>query len=134
MTPRLAGPNWRFLLRCQRQLYIRKNKVNKFKGTDKGGISYDGANIIWEGHSINSQYLLRADRIIQTDADLALVQQMIDNAPIDEKTGKKGESVCRIRYASKRRFTVQRHQWRRYYRMDDREIVSDGPNRNSNSV
>lgn len=49
----------------------------------------NGANIIWEGHSINSQYLLRADRIIQTDADLALVQQMIDNAPIDEKTGKK---------------------------------------------
>mgnify|MGYP000099192427 CR=1 FL=1 len=45
-------------------------------------ITYSGANIIWEGHAINSQYLLRCDRIIQTDEDLALVQQMIDNAPV----------------------------------------------------
>ena len=57
-----------------------KNIVNKFKGKDKGGMSISGANVIWEGHSINSQYLLRVDRIIQTDEDLALVQQIIDNA------------------------------------------------------
>ena len=56
--------------------------MTKYKGKDKGGITYSGANIIWEGHAINSQYLLRCDRIIQTDEDLALVQQMIDNAPV----------------------------------------------------
>ena len=74
-----------------------RNKVNKFKGKEKGGQSIDGANLIWEGHSINSQYLLRVDRIIQTDEDLALVQKMIDNAPIDEKTGKK--VICFISIA-----------------------------------
>ena len=105
-----------------------KNKVNKFKGTDKGGISYDGANIIWEGHSINSQYLLRADRIIQTDADLALVQQMIDNAPIDEKTGKKVNPFAAFGTPQKGDLLYKDINGDGIIDMDDREIVSDGPN------
>lgn len=58
-----------------------KNKVNKFKGTELAGQSIDGANLIWEGYSINSQYLLLVDRIIQTDKDLEIVQKMIDENP-----------------------------------------------------
>src|SRR5690606_6008971 len=60
------------------------NKVTKFKGDDK---SISGANLLQEGYAINTQYLLLTDRLIQTDADLALVQQMIDNAPVDPATG-----------------------------------------------
>jgi len=59
-----------------------KNKVNKFKGKDKGGMAISGANLIWEGHSINSQYLLRVERLLQTDEDMKRVQEIIDNAPI----------------------------------------------------
>lgn len=66
-----------------------KNEVNKFKGKGEGGKSISGANLIWEGHSINSQYLLRVDRLIQTDEDMKLVQQLIDNAPMDPTTNKK---------------------------------------------
>ncbi|WP_229236122.1 TonB-dependent receptor [Dyadobacter tibetensis] len=62
------------------------NKVTKFKGDER---SISGANLIQEGYAINTQYVLATDRIIQTDSDLALVQSMIDNAPIDEATGKK---------------------------------------------
>ena len=61
-----------------------RNKVEKFKGTDKGGMSISGANLIWEGHSINSQYLLKVDRILQTDEDMVLVRNMYDDAPIGE--------------------------------------------------
>jgi len=60
------------------------NKVVKFKGEDR---SIDGANLIQEGYPINAQYILLADRILQTDADMQLVQQMIDNAPINPDTG-----------------------------------------------
>ncbi|PRD47257.1 SusC/RagA family TonB-linked outer membrane protein [Sphingobacterium haloxyli] len=60
------------------------NKVVKFKGEDR---SISGANLIQEGYPINTQYILLADRILQTDADMQLVQQMIDNAPINPDTG-----------------------------------------------
>lgn len=60
------------------------NKVTKFKGKEK---TISGANVIQEGLPINVQYVLAVDRIIQTDEDLALVQKMIDEAPIDEATG-----------------------------------------------
>lgn len=62
------------------------NKVTKFKGDDQ---SISGTNLLQEGYAINTQYLLLTDRIIQTDADLALVQQMKDNAPIDPESGEK---------------------------------------------
>ncbi|MFD1771651.1 SusC/RagA family TonB-linked outer membrane protein [Sphingobacterium suaedae] len=62
------------------------NKVVKFKGDDR---SISGANLIQEGYAINTQYILLTDRLIQTDADLALVQQFIDNAPINPATNAK---------------------------------------------
>lgn len=59
------------------------NKVITFKGGDR---SISGANLLQEGYAINTQYILLTDRIIQTDEDLALVQQMIENAPVDPST------------------------------------------------
>ncbi|MDR0395215.1 MAG: TonB-dependent receptor [Tannerella sp.] len=57
--------------------YVR-NKVTKFKGED---YSLSGANYIREGYAIRSQYLLRVDRIIQTDEDLKIVQGMLAKDP-----------------------------------------------------
>lgn len=59
------------------------NKVTKYKGnemtiSDKGNKDV----MIKEGYAINTQYVLVADRIIQTQADLDYVQSLIDNAPI----------------------------------------------------
>lgn len=62
-----------------------KNKVTKFKG-DESAIT--NANMIKEGYPINVQYGYIVDRIVQTDEDLAYVQQLIDNTPIDPSTGK----------------------------------------------
>lgn len=57
------------------------NKVTKFKG-DEASIS--GSTMIKEGYPINVQYVLVADRIIQSQEDLDYVQSLIDNAPIGE--------------------------------------------------
>ena len=103
-----------------------KNEVTKYKGKDKGGITYSGANIIWEGHAINSQYLLRCDRIIQTDEDLALVQQMIDNAPVVD--GKKVDPFAAFGTPQKGDLLYKDINQDGIIDMDDREIVSDGPN------
>ncbi|MGV3639411.1 MAG: SusC/RagA family TonB-linked outer membrane protein [Adhaeribacter sp.] len=62
------------------------NEVTKFKGKER---SLSGSNLIQEGYAINTQYLLAVDRILQTDEDLALVQQMVDNAPLDPVSGQK---------------------------------------------
>lgn len=62
-----------------------KNKVDKFRGDVK---SISGATMLLEGMPMNVAYVRRVDRLVQTDADLALVQQMLDNAPLDEN-GKK---------------------------------------------
>lgn len=103
-----------------------KNEVTKYKGKDKGGITYSGANIIWEGHAINSQYLLRCDRIIQTDEDLALVQQMINNAPVVD--GKKVDPFAAFGTPQKGDLLYKDINQDGIIDMDDREIVSDGPN------
>lgn len=55
------------------------NKVTKFKGSEP---SINGSKMILEGYPINVQYVLIADRIIQTQADLDYVQSLIDNAPV----------------------------------------------------
>lgn len=60
------------------------NKVTRYKGGER---TINGANLIQEGYAINTQYILQVDRLIQTEADLQLVQQMIDNAPINPETG-----------------------------------------------
>lgn len=105
-----------------------KNEVTKFKGKDKGGISFDddSADIIWEGHPINSQYGLRVDRIIQTDEDLALVQQMIDNAPIVD--GKKVNPFAAFGTPEKGDLLYKDINGDGIVDTDDREILSDGPN------
>ncbi|KGF17291.1 collagen-binding protein [Prevotella sp. S7-1-8] len=103
------------------------NKVNKFKGTDKGGMAISGANLIWEGHSINSQYLLRVDRILQTDEDMKLVQRMIDNAPIGSD-GKKVNPFAAFGKPEKGDLFYKDVNNDGIIDNTDKEIVSDGPN------
>lgn len=62
------------------------NKVTKYKGGER---SISGANLIQEGYAINTQYILTVDRIIQTDADMEIVNGMIQNAPLDENGNKR---------------------------------------------
>ncbi|MCE8491252.1 SusC/RagA family TonB-linked outer membrane protein [Bacteroides thetaiotaomicron] len=61
------------------------NKVTKFKGNEP---SISGSTMIKEGYPINVQYVLIADRIIQTQEDLDYVQSLIDNAPLDKNGNK----------------------------------------------
>ena len=105
-----------------------KNIVDKFKGKDKGGMSISGANVIWEGHSINSQYLLRVDRIIQTDEDLALVQQIIDNAKQIYGNDITDNEIFSSGKPEKGDFLYKDTNGDGLINLDDREIVSDGPN------
>ena len=105
-----------------------KNIVNKFKGRDKGGMSIDGANVIWEGHSINSQYLLRVDSIIQTDEDLQLVQQIIDNAKQLYGNNIAENQIFSSGKPEKGDFLYKDTNGDGLINLDDREIVSDGPN------
>lgn len=62
-----------------------KNRVTKFKGEES---AITNADMIKEGYPINVQYGYVVDRIIQTEEDLAYVQQLIENTPIDPATGK----------------------------------------------
>lgn len=54
------------------------NNVDKFKGKDR---SLDGIYLTQEGEAIGSMYMYEADRIIQTDEDLAIVNNMIARNP-----------------------------------------------------
>lgn len=95
------------------------NNVDKFKGKDKGGMSLSGASLIWEGHSINSQYLMRVDRILQTDEDMKLVEAMLANNPDAFKafgTPQKGD------------FLYKDLNGDGIIDNNDKEIVSDGTN------
>jgi len=102
------------------------NKVNKFKGKGKEGQSINGADLLWEGHSINSQYLLRVDRIIQTDEDMQIVQKMIDNAPVVD--GKKVNPFAAYGTPQKGDLLYRDMNGDGIVDDDDRVIVSDGPN------
>lgn len=61
-----------------------KNNVDKFRGEIP---AISGDQMIVEGQPINVKYLYRVDRLVQSDADLAIVQQMLDKNPVD-KNGK----------------------------------------------
>lgn len=63
-----------------------KNEVTKFKGNEA---TISGANMIKEGHPINTQYVLLVDRLVQSQADLDHVQSIIDNAPTDAAGNKR---------------------------------------------
>lgn len=104
-----------------------KNKVNKFKGKDVGGQAISGANLIWEGHSINSQYLLIVDRLLQTDEDMQLVQTMIDNAPLDENGNKKNPFAA-FGTPQKGDLLYKDINHDGIIDNNDKKIVSDGPN------
>ena len=58
-------------------MYVTNN-VDKFKGKD---YSLDGIYMTKEGEAIGSMYMYEADRIIQTDEDLAIVNNMIAKNP-----------------------------------------------------
>ena len=104
-----------------------KNEVTRFKGDE---YSLDGAKIIKEGLPINAQYVLLVDRIIQTDEDLALVQQLIDKAPIDEQTGKKKNPFAAYGKPEKGDLLYKDVNGDGIINDDDREIVGRGPNPN----
>ena len=55
-----------------------KNTIDKFQGED---YSLDGYKYIKEGGSIGDMYMYETDRIIQSDADLKLVDDMIAANP-----------------------------------------------------
>ena len=53
-----------------------KNNIDKFKGKDAAGRS-GSTTVTWEGHAIGTLFMLRYDRIIQTDEDLKLANDML---------------------------------------------------------
>ncbi len=57
-----------------------KNNVEKFRGDV---MSLDGSRMILEGYPIRTLYILEVDRLVTTDEDLALIQQMVDRKPTD---------------------------------------------------
>jgi TonB-linked SusC/RagA family outer membrane protein len=93
-----------------------KNKVNKFKGDD---YSLDGVNYIREGYPIKSQYMLRVDRIIQTDEDLAIVQDML---------AKNSNAFAAFGVPQKGDLLYKDITGEGIVNSDDREVVSDGNN------
>lgn len=105
-----------------------KNVVDKYKGKDEGGIEFgNGANIIWEGHAINSQYGLRYDRIIQTDADMDIVNKFLADAQA-KYPGIKENEVFAFGAPKKGDLLYKDLNGDNKINMDDREILSDGPN------
>lgn len=93
-----------------------KNKVLKFKGDD---YSLSGANYIKEGLSINSQYLLRVDRIIQTDEDLQKVKDMQTANP---------NAFAAFGVPGKGDLLYKDLNGDGLINNEDKEICSDGPN------
>ncbi len=93
-----------------------KNIVNKFRGETA---SISGANYICEGYAINSQYLLQVDRIIQTEEDLAIVEQMLANNP-DAFSAYGTPEMGDLLYKDINGDGLINE--------DDRTVVSDGPN------
>ncbi len=103
------------------------NIVDKFRGKDKDGMSISGTNLIWEGHPINCQYMLKVDRILQTEADMKIVEDMIANAPVDAN-GKKVNPFASYGTPQLGDFLYQDTNGDGIINADDRVIVSDGPN------
>ncbi len=103
------------------------NNVDKFKGKGEDGKSISGANLVWEGYPINCQYLLKVDRIIQTEEDMAIVNNMIENAPLDSK-GNKRNPFAAYGTPEYGDFLYKDMNGDGIINDDDRVIVSDGPN------
>lgn len=99
------------------------NEVTKFKGDER---TISGTNVIQEGFPINIQYVLAVDRIIQTDEDLAIVQDMIDNAPIDEVTNEKRNPFAAFGRPQKGDFLYKDTNGDGVVNNDDRYMVGNG--------
>ncbi|MCH5232246.1 MAG: TonB-dependent receptor [Muribaculaceae bacterium] len=95
------------------------NIVDKFRGTDKDGMSISGTNLIWEGHPINSQYMLKVDRILQTEADMKIVEDMLAANP---------NAFASYGKPQLGDFLYQDTNGDGIINADDRVIVSNGPN------
>jgi TonB-linked SusC/RagA family outer membrane protein len=103
------------------------NKVTKFKGPD---YSLDGASMIKEGLPYNIQYVMIVDRIVQTDEDLAYVQQIVDKAPVDPSTGKQRDPFATIKRPVKGDLLYKDVNGDGLINNDDRVTVGNGPNPN----
>lgn len=106
--------------------YIR-NKVTKYKGTGVDGRSVSSHKLTWEGHPIDCHYLLKVDRIIQTDEDLQLINDIIENAPIGAD-GKKVNPFAAFGTPQKGDFLYKDINGDGIINNEDRTIVSDGTN------
>lgn len=92
-----------------------KNNVDKFKGND---YSLSGASMIKEGLPINAQYGYVVDRIVQTTADMNVVNKMLMNNPDAFKSlGKPSYGDFLYKDLNKDGIINDK----------DREILSDGP-------
>lgn len=102
-----------------------KNKVEKYKGTDASGRSLTANTVIWEGHPLNAHYLLTVDRILQTDEDMQIVQDMINNAPVDE-SGEKINPFAAYGIPQKGDFLYKDMNNDGIINDEDKTLVSDG--------
>lgn len=57
-----------------------QNKVIRFKGNE---YALSGTSMIKEGLPINTQFAMLVDRIVQTPADMQLIEERFKNAPFD---------------------------------------------------
>ncbi|MDR1153578.1 MAG: TonB-dependent receptor [Bacteroidales bacterium] len=55
-----------------------KNRLTRFKGEE---MTISGTNVLLEGQPINIQYVMKVDRLVTTDEDLAYVQSLADKTP-----------------------------------------------------
>ncbi len=102
-----------------------KNEVTKFKGDD---YSLSGSSMIKEGLPINTQYVLTVDRIVQTDEDAAYVQKIVDNAPLDELTGKQKNPFAAYGKPEKGDVLYKDLNNDGLINDDDRTTIGNGPN------
>lgn len=103
------------------------NMVTKFKGTGEDGRTISSHKLTWEGHPIDCHYLLKVDRILQTDEDMQIVNDMIANAPLDAN-GNKVNPFAVFGTPKKGDFLYKDVNGDGIINNADRTIVSDGTN------
>ena len=84
--------------------------------------------MIKESLPINTQYVLTVDRIVQTDEDAAYVQKIVDNAPLDELTGKQKNPFAAYGKPEKGDVLYKDLNNDGLINDDDRTTIGNGPN------
>lgn len=102
-----------------------KNNVEKYKGKDASGRTLSANTVIWEGYPLNAHYLLTVDRILQTDEDMKIVEEIINNAPSDE-SGNRVNPFAAYGTPQKGDFLYKDMNNDGIINDDDKTIVSDG--------